>query len=151
MTIINKKINRPVMPLFCLAIFGLAMSACDLVDPTSVRNPQATEESLREGGTGATRPFLNGVVFRFSDAVEDVAYYTDVVSDNYDNISTFISPQRHSIAAWRICSRRKISSPFPSSRMARPFQEISWCSSRSLTLKPLSPSASMRISQREFT
>ncbi len=93
MTIINKKINRPVIPLLCLAIFGLAMSACDLVDPTSVRNPQTTEESLREGGTGAARPFLNGVVFSFSDAVEDVAYYTDVVSDNYDNISTFISPQ----------------------------------------------------------
>jgi hypothetical protein len=93
MTSISKKINRPTMPLLCLAIFGLAMSACDLVDPTSVRNPQTTEESLRQGGTGATRPFLNGVVFSFSDAVEDVAYYTDVVSDNYDNISTFISPQ----------------------------------------------------------
>jgi len=74
-------------------VLALTFGACDFVDPTNVRNPQTTEESLREGGTGATRPFLNGVMFRYSDAVEDLAYYTDVVSDNYDNIGTFISPQ----------------------------------------------------------
>jgi hypothetical protein len=72
---------------------ALTLGACDFIDPTNVRNPQTTDESLREGGTGATRPFLNGVMFRYSDAVEDVAYYTDVVSDNYDNTGTFISPQ----------------------------------------------------------
>jgi tetratricopeptide (TPR) repeat protein len=93
MTIIDKRINPPVISFLCMVIWGLAISACDVIDPTNVKNPQTTEESLREGGTGATRPFLNGVIFRFSDAVEDVAYYTDVVSDNYDNISTFISPQ----------------------------------------------------------
>ncbi|MCI0696855.1 hypothetical protein L0337_33225 [candidate division KSB1 bacterium] len=93
MTNINKRTNWPVMPFLGVVILALAMSACDIVDPTNVRNPQTTEGSLRQGGTGATRPFLNGVVFRFSDAIEDIAYYTDVVSDNYDNISTFISPQ----------------------------------------------------------
>ncbi|MGH7597254.1 MAG: hypothetical protein ACREOI_12945 [bacterium] len=84
---------QPLLLLVCIFIFVLALNACDFVDPTKVRNPQTTEESLREGGTGATKPFLNGVRFRFADAIEDVAYYTDVASDNYDNTSTFISPQ----------------------------------------------------------
>ncbi len=94
MILCNMKILRRVTPLLTsFVVFALAFSACDFVNPTKVRNPQTTEESLREGGTGATKPFLNGVRFRFADAIEDVAYYTDVASDNYDNTSTFISPQ----------------------------------------------------------
>jgi hypothetical protein len=71
----------------------LVIGGCELFDPTNVRNPQTTEESLKEGATGATTPFLLGVQFRYSDAVEDIAYFTDTASDNYDNVSTFISPQ----------------------------------------------------------
>lgn len=69
-----------------------AISACDLLDPTSVENPQTTDESLKENATGAAAPFLNGLHFRYSDAVEDLIIFTDVVSDNYDNVSTFTSP-----------------------------------------------------------
>jgi hypothetical protein len=75
-----------------IGLIALSISACDFLDPTEVRNPQTTEESLRQGGTGATVPFLNGVVQRYADAMEEIAYFTDVVSDNYDNIATFISP-----------------------------------------------------------
>ncbi len=85
------KFKSMIIPGALLAAFALA--GCDFLDPTDVRNPQTTEESLREGGTGATGPFLNGVAFAFSDAIEDVAYYTDVISDNYDNVATFISPE----------------------------------------------------------
>jgi tetratricopeptide (TPR) repeat protein len=70
----------------------LLFTACDLLDPTDVTNPQTTDESLQQQGTGAATPFLNGVLFRFSDAVEDVIIFTEVVSDNYDNVSTFTSP-----------------------------------------------------------
>ncbi len=72
-------------------VFGFA--ACDFIDPTKVENPQTTDENLRENGKGATTPFLVGVQERFSDAVEDLITFTDPVSDNYDNTSTFISPQ----------------------------------------------------------
>lgn len=74
-------------------ILAFSMNGCDFLNPTDVRNPQTTEESLESGGTGASGPFLNGVAFRYSDAIEDISYFTDVVSDNYDNVATFISPE----------------------------------------------------------
>ncbi|RMF61655.1 MAG: hypothetical protein D6743_13235, partial [Calditrichaeota bacterium] len=79
--------------LLCVALLAYTTVGCDFIDPTEVRNPQTTEASLEAGGTGATVPFLNGVSFRYSDAIEDISYFTDVVSDNYDNIATFISPE----------------------------------------------------------
>ncbi|RMF65391.1 MAG: hypothetical protein D6743_08070 [Calditrichaeota bacterium] len=85
--------NRLTTSVLCILLAAFVMSACDFLDPTDVRNPQTTESSLREGGTGATVPFLVGVQEAFSSAVEDIAYFTDVVSDNYDNVATFISPQ----------------------------------------------------------
>ncbi len=75
-----------------VGLLALSISSCDFLDPTGVRNPQTTDKSLEEGATGATGPFLNGVKERYSDAIEDIAYFTDVVSDNYDNVATFISP-----------------------------------------------------------
>jgi tetratricopeptide (TPR) repeat protein len=76
-----------------LLVMAFSIGGCELINPTNVRNPQTTEESLKTGGTGATIPFMNGVKFRYSDATEDIAYFTDTVSDNYDNVATFISPE----------------------------------------------------------
>ncbi len=86
------KLNATIGWLSVALILAYASLGCDFLDPTAVKNPQTSEDSLREGGTGATGPFLNGVVFRYSDAIEDLAAYVDVVSDNYDNVATFISP-----------------------------------------------------------
>jgi hypothetical protein len=86
-------IKFKLISLLCVVMILTAILGCDFLDPTQVKNPQTTDESLAEGGTGATGPFLNGIVFRYADAVEDLAAYVDIVSDNYDNIGTFISPQ----------------------------------------------------------
>lgn len=69
----------------------LLLAGCELIDPTEVKNPQITEESII-GQPGSMRAALQGVRTRFSDAVDNTAYFTDVVSDNYDNWQTFISP-----------------------------------------------------------
>jgi hypothetical protein len=87
----ENRIHRLWVALLAV-LTALSLSACDFLDPTGVRNPQTTEESLQQGGTGATGPFLNGIAEAFSNATEDIAYFTDVVSDNYDNVATFISP-----------------------------------------------------------
>lgn len=82
-------VNRIVVAM--VATVMLLLAGCELIDPTEVKNPQITEESII-GQPGSMRAALQGVRTRFSDAVDNTAYFTDVVSDNYDNWQTFISP-----------------------------------------------------------
>jgi hypothetical protein len=92
MTIFKNQLHHWIWTALSLGLLVLFIFACDFLDPSGVTNPQTTEESLQQGGTGATRPFLNGVKQRYADIMEDIAYFTDVVSDNYDNVASFISP-----------------------------------------------------------
>lgn len=79
----------PTMIMLVLAI--TILSSCELIDPTEVRNPQVTDESLI-GQAGSLQAALQGVRNEFTNVTENIAYFTDVVSDNYDNVATFISP-----------------------------------------------------------
>lgn len=76
--------------LFTLLIL-LAFGSCELIDPTEVRNPQITDESF-VGQRGSMAAARQGARFRFAQMLDNYAYFTDVVSDNYDNVATFISP-----------------------------------------------------------
>jgi hypothetical protein len=89
----KNKINF-IKVLFCLSVFIVMTTFfyCDLVDPTEVKNPQITEESLSENPNGGTTPLITGLKFAFADAVRMTALATDVVSDNYDNTYTYVSP-----------------------------------------------------------
>ena len=69
----------------------LGIVGCDLIDPTEVKNPQITEESI-VGQPGSMKAALQGVRTAFTNVIDNTAYYSDVVSDNYDNWQTFISP-----------------------------------------------------------
>ncbi|MCH8286366.1 hypothetical protein IIB79_07530, partial [candidate division KSB1 bacterium] len=87
-------IRKNIIILACgLLVIAFVAAGCGFVDPTEVRNQQTTEENLKAGATGGTKPFLNGVVEAYANSVEDIAYFTDTVSDNFDNIATFISPE----------------------------------------------------------
>ena len=87
-------IRKNLIVLACgLLVIAFVAAGCGFVDPTEVRNQQTTEENLKAGATGGTKPFLNGVVEAYANSVEDIAYFTDTVSDNFDNIATFISPE----------------------------------------------------------
>ena len=86
----KKTIN--IFVSFIIAVF-LALTSCDLLDPTEVNNPAITEEKLFDDATGGAEPLLTGLEFAFSDALGRTAIFTEVVSDNYENTSTFISTQ----------------------------------------------------------
>ena len=84
-----KKGHPPTMIMMVLAM--TILSSCELIDPSEVRNPQVTDESLI-GQAGSLQAALQGVRNEFTNVTENIAYFTDVVSDNYDNVATFISP-----------------------------------------------------------
>lgn len=84
-----KKGHPPTMIMMVLAM--TLLSSCELIDPSEVRNPQVTDESLI-GQAGSLQAALQGVRNEFTNVTENIAYFTDVVSDNYDNVATFISP-----------------------------------------------------------
>ena len=92
--------NMPVAATVVLSTVLLGVVGCDLIDPTDVRNPQITQESI-VGQPGSMRAALQGVKTAFSNVVDNTAYFSDVVSDNYDNWQTFISPNADFPSAMR--------------------------------------------------
>ncbi|MGH7455520.1 MAG: hypothetical protein ACRENG_29470, partial [bacterium] len=87
------QLKTPARWLCLLGLLSLGLIVgCALIDPIDVENPQTTREDVR-GARDTATPFLAGVQRRFSNAMEQMAYFTDVVSDNYDNVQTFISPE----------------------------------------------------------
>lgn len=74
-----------------LLMFALLVSACELIDPTDVVNPDITQEKLFEDATGGAQPLLTGLEYAFAEAIGKTVYFTEAVSDNYDNTSTYLS------------------------------------------------------------
>jgi hypothetical protein len=87
--------SNKIYKKFILLVFAslFLLTSCDLVDPTEVNNPAITEEKLFEDATGGAEPLLTGLDFAFSDAIGKMTLFTEVVSDNYENTSTYISTQ----------------------------------------------------------
>ncbi|MBI9072400.1 MAG: hypothetical protein JEY94_12430 [Melioribacteraceae bacterium] len=77
--------------ILMLLIPVLGLVSCDLLDPSDVHNPAVTEEKLLADATGGAGPLLAGLQFKYSDAILRMAIYSECVSDNYDNTSTFLS------------------------------------------------------------
>jgi len=86
----SKRLNRFWFGLPVLVLLAFSFSACDLVDPTEVTNPQITDEALRENATGGTAAMVTGLRRQFSVAIQS-SHIIDVVSDNYFNTASFIS------------------------------------------------------------
>ncbi len=82
-----KKYKYLIIALFSLYIFA----GCDLLDPTEVDNPAITEDKLLQDATGGAEPLITGLKFDFANALMQTIKYTELVSDNYDNTSTFLS------------------------------------------------------------
>ena len=62
-----------------------------MLDPTEVNNPAITEDKLLEDATGGAEPLIAGLKYSFSDALMKTITFTEVTSDNYDNVFTFLS------------------------------------------------------------
>ncbi len=74
-----------------IALFVLA--GCDLIDVTKVQNPATTEPQLLAGPNGATRAVAVGLRRQFASAVANNSQVCEIVSDNYKNVTTFVSVQ----------------------------------------------------------
>lgn len=69
----------------------LFFNACQ-TNPTEVINPTITDEALRAFPGGSANQVLQGVRNQFSAMIANVTLYNAYVSDDYVNISTFLSP-----------------------------------------------------------
>lgn len=101
-TIVFSHIPRRAAPylLAGLALLVVAAGGCELIDPTEVRNPQIVEDNII-GQPATAAAALQSARFGFADLLDNTAYFTDVVSDNYDNVATFISPSADNPSAIR--------------------------------------------------
>jgi hypothetical protein len=72
---------------------SLIAQSCTLVNPADVKNPQITQTSLEENSAGGTTGLLGGIRRRFAFAVANTSTITEVVSDNYDNTTSFLSAE----------------------------------------------------------
>jgi hypothetical protein len=70
-----------------------AFGGCDLVDATRVQNPATTEPQLLANPNGGTRAVVVGLRRQFSVAISNNSQVCEVVSDNYKNVTTFVSVQ----------------------------------------------------------
>ncbi|MBI3787633.1 MAG: hypothetical protein HY276_05175 [Ignavibacteriales bacterium] len=86
-----KGLRTTLVIVMTLALLTITFISCDLVDPTKVTNPQITDESL-VGQLGSLNAAVSGIRFTFAQQATNTAYFTDCVSDNYQNVATFISP-----------------------------------------------------------
>lgn len=84
-------LNKKIALIFTIVV--LLYTGCDLIDPTEVENPDITQEKLFQDATGGAKPLITGLEFAFADAVNRSTYFLEVVSDNYVNVSTYISTQ----------------------------------------------------------
>lgn len=69
----------------------MLLNACQ-TNPTEVINPTITDEALRAFPGGSANQVLQGVRNQFSAMIANVTLYNAYVSDDYVNISTFLSP-----------------------------------------------------------
>ncbi|MCE1189390.1 MAG: hypothetical protein LWX56_09640 [Ignavibacteria bacterium] len=74
-----------------LGMAGFNFIGCELADPTNVENPAITQEKLFQDATGGAKPLIVGLRFALADAIGRAVTYTEVISDNYQNTSTFLS------------------------------------------------------------
>lgn len=79
--------------LLILTMAAAVFSGCSLIDPTDTTNQQTTEANLKEGADGAAKPFVKGIERRFLLLVDWLPMTSDVMSDNYDNITTYLGAE----------------------------------------------------------
>jgi len=80
-----------IKALILIIMVMLLYSGCELLDPTEVSNPSITQDKLFKDATGGAAPLITGLKYAFAEAVDKTTYFTEVVSDNYINASTYLS------------------------------------------------------------
>lgn len=94
-TFINSK-RRMIATSLAAFLGGMSLvviAGCALINPADVKNPQITQTSLEENATGGAGGLLSGIRRRFAIAVANNSALTELVSDNYDNTTSFVSAE----------------------------------------------------------
>ncbi len=73
-----------------LVLFTLGFSACELIDPTNVDNPNVTDDTFANTPR-AIRPWINGLERQLAQAMNFTVQFTELASDNYYNNRTLSS------------------------------------------------------------
>ena len=71
---------------FC-AITTLSLSACDLLEPSDIVNPNVDEDTFKNS-SNALKTWINGTNSTFATTIGEFAELTEILSDNYFNNST---------------------------------------------------------------
>lgn len=71
---------------FC-AITTLSLSACDLLEPSDIVNPNVDEDTFKNS-SNALKTWINGTNSTFATTIGEFAEFTEILSDNYFNNST---------------------------------------------------------------
>jgi hypothetical protein len=82
-----------IASLCAVAALTVIVGACNLINPADVKNPQITQTSLEENSSGGTGGLLGGIRRRFAFAVSNTSSINELVSDNYDNTTSFVSAE----------------------------------------------------------
>lgn len=80
--------KKYLLHIFILITFGF--TACELIDPTDVDNPNVTDDVFANTPR-AIRPWLNGLERQLAQAMNFTVQFTELVSDNYFNNRTLSS------------------------------------------------------------
>ncbi len=99
-TTMNKKIYNQKSRAFATSLTTflggvslVVIAGCTLINPADVKNPQITQTSLEENSTGGASGLLSGIRRRFAFATACNSTITELVSDNYDNTTSFVSAE----------------------------------------------------------
>jgi hypothetical protein len=84
--------TKVVCTIVLLLVSTVGYLGCNQIDPTQVVNPTITDQSLDQFPEGSATQIFQGVRQYASTTVSAMALYTAFVSDDYINISTFLSP-----------------------------------------------------------
>ncbi len=86
-----KNVLLGTLCVFTLLLTTVLQGCRGLIDPTPVQNDQVTDDNLRANAQGGARPLLTGLRLTFSRATGNLLTVTELVSDNYTNVTSFVS------------------------------------------------------------
>lgn len=89
MRTIKKILTQATTVRILVILLILAMSACDLIDPSKIENPQITADNLLANPNGGTTSLVSGIRRLFTSATGVTTFIGDLVSDNLDNRTSF--------------------------------------------------------------
>src|SRR5690606_22318866 len=75
--------------IFLAMALGMTLSACSVIDPFDVENPNLTEENILNSDISKVSPWLAGLERQTALLYNDFLQAAEIASDNYQNTNTY--------------------------------------------------------------